>query len=175
MTVEHEIGILIKKVIMDIIDILKTQLRQNLEIFQDLLTNINKEQLKTRRRPQKWSIHEHICHMAEVETATYDRFLTFKNVEYPVFQPFLQGTTRPEDHLINMKLKKAIRQYKDTRAKTLTLLNSFENQDWEKEATHPEYKICTPKILLRHLVMHDQFHLYRIEELWLTRDTYLTA
>lgn len=31
----------------------------------------------------------------------------------------------------------------------------------------------TPEIMLGHLVMHDQLHMYRIEELWLTRDEFL--
>ena len=46
--------------------------------------------------------------------------------------------------------------------------------DWEKTATHPEYEQYSLIILARHILMHDHWHMYRMEELWLTRDEYLT-
>jgi uncharacterized damage-inducible protein DinB len=158
---------------MDIIRLFINQLEQNILIYEDLLADIPKESMKVRRMAEKWSIHEHACHMAEVEHLMYDRFLTFKNVEYPVFQPFLQEKARPDIHLLEMDFKKAIRHFKQERTRTVQLVRGFDENDWKKEATHPEYKEYNAKILLRHLLMHDNFHMYRMEELWLTRDPYL--
>ena len=45
---------------------------------------------------------------------------------------------------------------------------------WQKTATHPEYAQYSFYILVRHILMHDHWHMYRMEELWLTRDEYLT-
>lgn len=160
---------------MDIISVFINQLEQNSWIYEDLLSEIPLEIMKKRRLGDKWSIHEHACHMAEVEHLMYDRFLTFKNVEYPVFQPFLQEKARPEIQLLDMNFKKAVRQFKEERKKTIQLIRQFEETDWKKEATHPEYQQYNAKILLRHLLMHDHFHMYRMEELWLTRDPYLNT
>lgn len=157
----------------DITSLFITQLGQNIRIYEDLLSNIPEAQMKVRRLSEKWSIHEHACHMAEVEHLMHDRFLTIKNVEYPVFQPFHQGKIRPEEALMGMDLKRSMKKFKSERNKTIALLNTFEESDWKKEATHPEYKYYNAKILLRHLIMHDNFHMYRMEELWLTTDDYL--
>ena len=53
------------------------------------------------------------------------------------------------------------------------LIRSADKSIWIKEAEHPEYHIYTPYIMLRHRLMHDHFHMYRIEELWLTNEEYL--
>jgi uncharacterized damage-inducible protein DinB len=150
-----------------------TQLEQNRLIYQDLLIEIPREILKEHRLGGKWSIHEHACHMAEVEHLMYDRFLTFKNVEYPVFQPFLQEKARPDIHLMELDFDMSVHQFMEERQRTVELIREFSEEDWKKEATHPEYKQYNAKTLLRHLVMHDHFHMYRMEELWLTRDPYL--
>lgn len=42
-----------------------------------------------------------------------------------------------------------------------------------RSARHPEYTLYTPYVMLRHMMMHDYLHMYRIEELWLTRPEYL--
>ncbi len=158
---------------MNIITLFINQLEQNSVIYEDLLSDIPRDILKVHRLGGKWSIHEHACHMAEVEHLMYDRFLTFHNVEYPVFQPFLQEKARPDIHLLELNFDKSVRQFKEERRKTVQLIRGFSDIDWKKEATHPEYKQYNAKILLRHLIMHDHFHMYRMEELWLTRDPYL--
>ena len=60
------------------------------------------------------------------------------------------------------------------RNKEIDLLGSADDIMWQKRASHPEYESYSLYILARHTLMHDFRHMYRIEELWLTRDAYLT-
>ena len=48
---------------------------------------------------------------------------------------------------------------------TIELAKEFNSNDWDKLAIHPEYKTYTPYIMLRHLLMHDHNHLYKIEDM----------
>ncbi len=57
----------------------------------------------------------------------------------------------------------------------MELLSKLDKSVWEKTATHPEYEHYSLYILARHILIHDHWHMYRMEELWLTRDDYLTA
>lgn len=142
-------------------------------LLKDLLKEIPEDQYKVQRIPNKWTIHEHVCHLADIEMMMYDRLLTFKNVDYPVFQPFLPGTNVGDEHLIKENMNKALERYSEHREKMVQLARSFGPQDWIKEASHPEYEVYTPKILIRHMLMHDHLHFYRIEQLWLTREAFL--
>jgi len=155
------------------IDVMQRNLADAPILLKDLLRQIPPSLLKVRRHPERWSIHEHTCHLADVQPLLYDRFLTFKNADHPVFQPFLPGTNVDDSHLLTMDLQAALHTFTLERARLLDQLETFTEADWRKQASHPEYNVYTPEILLRHVLMHDYLHMYRIEELWLTREGYL--
>lgn len=129
--------------------------------------------LKSRRKPNKWSIHEHACHLAQAEVMIHERFIRFEAEDQPEFKPYLPGNTISDGDLIYLDLSEQLHQFESMRAKTLNLLKSFDDGIWSKEGKHPEYINYSPFILLRHLLMHDHFHMYRMEELWLTKQEYL--
>ncbi|MDC8004693.1 DinB family protein [Aureisphaera galaxeae] len=121
----------------------------------------------------KWTLHEHVCHLAEAEKMIYDRFQTFKNDPNPNFTPYLPGETVTEEDLIHRDLEVALSDFEMLRAQTVQLVGSFGADVWSKKAVHPEYERYDAHILLRHVLMHDFFHMYRMEELWLTKEEYL--
>ncbi|HVP35777.1 MAG TPA: DinB family protein [Terriglobales bacterium] len=148
-------------------------LKQSPAIFKNLLTQIPSELLKVRRIPGKWCIHEHACHIATGDQAGFiDRFKQFINEQRPKIKP-LSGESFPPDYLIEMDLNEALDIFFEKRKELVNLVNSADTSIWTKEAEHPEYQIYTPYIMLRHRLMHDYFHMYRIEELWLTNKKYL--
>jgi hypothetical protein len=73
-----------------------------------------------------------------------------------------------------MSMADALDQHAHYRKKQILLLENADDITWQKTATHPEYETYSLYILTRHTLMHDHWHMYRIEELWLTRDSYLT-
>jgi len=142
--------------------------------LKDLLSEIPGNMLKIKRRPEKWSIHENACHLAEVHPMMIKRFKRFKSEKNPEFKPYLPGSdTTPDDNLIDLNLIESLARFEDDRKELIELVSTFTEQDWINEAIHPEYIIFTAEIFLRHIMMHDQLHMYRIEELWLTRDAFL--
>jgi hypothetical protein len=74
-----------------------------------------------------------------------------------------------------MSVPEALAAFSAGRNDQIAELEKATPDDWEKVATHPEYTHYTLYILARHILMHDHWHMYRMEELWLTRDEYLTV
>ena len=142
-------------------------------IFEDLIRNIPEPMRTQIRKPGKWTIHQHCCHLADSQNMMNKRFLRFKTEESPVFLPYLPGKQQSVDYLINLNLAKSLEEFHIKRKEMLSILNSFQENDWIKTGSHPEYRIFTPEIFLRHIMFHDYIHMYRIEELWLTVDEYL--
>jgi len=148
-------------------------LKQSPIILKNLLTQIPSGSYKVRRIPGKWSIHEHACHVATGDQSGFiDRFKQFLNEEKPKIKP-LSGDSFPSDYLIKMELNEALDIFFEKRKELISLVRSANESIWTKEAEHPEYQIYTPYVILRHRLMHDHFHMYRIEELWLTNEEYL--
>ena len=148
-------------------------LKRSPQFLNDLIAGIPSEMLKQRRIPGKWSIHEHVCHLAQAEEMIYNRFNVFDTSDLPEFLPYLPGETIDADHLINLSMEEELHKYESSRKQLIDLLISFDEGLWKKRAIHHEYSQYNAFILLRHTLMHDHFHMYRIEELWLTKDEFL--
>lgn len=142
-------------------------------LLEELLMEIPVEMLKAKRIKGKWSIHEHAVHLPEAQEMIIERFKIFQREKHPTFVPYLPGNTVSDDYLIDLDLNISLEKFRAGRQELITLLKSFSTRDWANEGSHPEYIKMNPKVWLRHVMMHDHFHMYRIEELWLTTEDYL--
>lgn len=158
----------------DIDDILEC-LEKTPRILERLLAQVPTERLKERRIANSWCIHEHACHIATGDRIAFiDRMNQFIHEERPVFVP-VSGESFPPDYLMKMDLAHALDVFAKDRAEAIQLAKSLDPALWAKEGVHPEYITYTPYIMLRHRLMHDHLHMYRIEALWLTTDQCLGA
>lgn len=72
-----------------------------------------------------------------------------------------------------MDLNDSLEQFKSDRVIMVDYLENFTEEDWQNEGLHPEYKKFTAEIFIRHIIMHDHLHMYRIEELWLANEPFI--
>ncbi|MCP5050347.1 MAG: DinB family protein [bacterium] len=148
-------------------------LEKSPKILKTMIAQIPDALLNERRIKGKWSIHEHACHLMEVQPMLIKRFETFKREPNPVFKPFIPDDVEEDHHLMKMDLKDSLAKFGTYREEMAVLLKGFSGEELQKQGKHPEYKIYTPHLLMRHVLMHDHLHMYRIEELWLTEENYL--
>lgn len=131
--------------------------------------------LGVRRRPGAWTVEEHISHLAQVQGMLLRRLERFKQEERPVitpYQPVAPGEEAPREKLLG--IDEALEELSYRRGRQIAVAESVPDELWDREGEHPEYSRYTARILLRHILMHDYWHLYRVEELWLARDEFVT-
>jgi uncharacterized damage-inducible protein DinB len=159
----------------DIPDLL-VSLSRSPQILTQFVQSIPESKLDLRRGEGFWTVAEHCSHLAQVQPMLLKRFERFRNEEHPEFVPFVPGKGKEEeaDTPPRMNMASALDQFTRARASQLLLLESADARTWKKRATHPEFEDYSLYILVRHVLMHDYWHMYRMEELWLTRDAYLT-
>jgi hypothetical protein len=147
------------------IETILNALNETPRLLKELIDEINPELYKEKIIKGKWSIHEHATHIAVGDIYGFQKRLEdFRQKENPSFEP-LSGDNFDKDFFIQLDLIKSISDFFEIRQKTIELAKSFDSKDWDKLAIHPEYKIYTPYIMLRHLLMHDHNHLYKIEDM----------
>ena len=150
-------------------------LRRTPKILSEFVQTIPEDKLDLRRGGGFWTVAEHVSHLAQVQPMLLDRFERFMNEDHPEFVPYIPGKAEEEpDTPARMSMASALDQFSEYRDKQLLLLEGANDITWKKTATHPEYEAYSLYILTRHVLMHDYWHMYRMEELWLTRDAYLT-
>ena len=139
------------------------------EMIETYFKNISEEFLDKKRNDTSWTIREHLYHIVSVQEMLYQRILKIRNEENPVITPYF-----PENELERVQLYKSSNDafliYKQIRDKQILLLKQISNLDLEKEAAHGEYISYNIPIIMNHMIFHEYWHMYRIEELWLTKE-----
>ena len=143
-------------------------------ILSGLIMELPDAVLNLRRAAGHWTIAEHGAHLAEVQPMLAQRVERILNEDTPEFVPFIpdeNDDTAPPDI---PPVREVLASFKEGRDRIVQLLGQAGPEDWKRMAVHPEYDQYGLLILARHILMHDHWHMYRMEELWLTRDSYLT-
>ena len=158
----------------DIPDLLEG-LKQSASILSAFVHSIPADQLTRRRGSDCWTLSEHVSHLAQVQPMLLERLQRFRDEDHPVFVPYIpgEGEEGPDTPAV-MPIDAALEQFAFFRGRQVALLSGVPAVVWEKTGSHPEYTIYSFYILVRHILIHDQWHIYRMEELWLSRDEYLT-
>jgi DinB superfamily len=133
------------------------------------------EELRQRRRGQGfWTIAEHLDHLAQVQPMLLERLQRFVAEERPSFIPFIPESGEEQREKSCLPSEQALQQFTAIRRNQLELLFSVDETIWQRQGSHPEYDRYSLVILTRHMLMHDYWHMYRMEELWLAKDAFLT-
>jgi len=157
------------------IDDLLEGLQRSGNILAALVGSIPDDKRHLRRGQGFWTIAEHTSHLAQVQPMLLERLQRLRDEARPVFVPYIPGADEVEAETPPpMAMDAALAQFDNYRAKQVDLLRRLAHGAWDKRGRHPEYDDYSLYILARHILMHDFWHMYRMEELWLTRSDYLT-
>ena len=157
----------------DIPDLLEG-LRRAANILSAFVHTIPADKMNLRRGDGFWTIAEHVSHLATVQPMLLERIQRFMNEEQPRFVPYIPDEDEPESMPPQLEPGAALEKFAHSRNQQLALLETSDAAVWQKTGVHPEYEHYSLYILVRHILMHDHWHMYRMEELWLTRDAFLT-
>ena len=126
--------------------------------------------VRTRPVERKWSIHEHACHLADVDPLMLRRLDVMLSDPAPVIRSYDPGRDDPDDRLMQVDLDDALQRYTRGRERLVERVRRLTVEEWRKTARHDEYNSYSVFTMFRHLAFHDFFHAYRIEELLLRSD-----
>ena len=72
-------------------------------------------------------------------------------------------------------IEQALEEFKIWRKKQIKLIKSFKQNIFEKNGSHNQYKQYDMVILIRHILFHDHWHMYRMEDIWFCKDEYFVV
>ena len=147
-------------------------LHKSIGIVTELIKSVPESRLLARRKEGCWSVAEHAVHLGAGQKMLYERMDRFFKEDVinitPYFPP--EETDAPLPGMADVE--EALQMFATWREKQLELLGRAGEAEWNKKAIHPEYEAYTLYIVARHILLHDYWHLYRMEQLWLTTDAY---
>ena len=143
------------------------------EVLEPYFRSIPENRLDLRRTAEAWTLREHLYHVAGVQAMLLGRMKILHDEPSPVITPYFpQNEPALADKFPSVD--GAFAEYRDRRTQQMALLDALSPEAWSKPGVHPEYERYDLGLVVHHLVFHEYWHFYRIEELWLTRDEYLS-
>lgn len=157
------------------IDAILRGLQDSATILSNLVTAIPEEALHRVRGEGFWTIAQHVAHLADVQPMGLGRLTRMLQEDPPEFVPFFPDEQTDSKPAPPPPVEQSLADFRKGRQAIVDLLTGIAPDDWARTAIHPEYQQYGVHIFARHILMHDHWHMYRIEQLWLTRDDYLTS
>lgn len=144
------------------------------ELIIGLVREVPPQHLKRRPSPNKWSAHEHACHITTIDAPYLARLELMLSDPAPQttvkITPMSATPAEEAGALLNVDLDEALDLYVRERARLVQRLKELSVEDWQRMAEHEEYSHYSVWIMLRQLLLHEMQHAYRIEELRLKKD-----
>jgi hypothetical protein len=118
-----------------------------------------------RPAPGKWSIHEIVCHMRDVERLGYlHRYTEMLTKVNPTFPDVDGDVLALERQYSRMRLSEVVRDWRAARRQSLALLKKVKQEQWSRMGTH---EVAGPMlletVLQRQALGNDEAHVAQIE------------
>jgi uncharacterized damage-inducible protein DinB len=146
-------------------------LESNKKILRQFVSAMSPEE-RARRIRDYWTIDDHIDHLVECQRLLLARIELFLREEAPVMVPY-QPDEQAEESSGRKPVDERVAEFCELRDRQIRLVRKAGKSVWKKLGSHEEYSTYTFEILLRHIALHDSFHMYRMEELWLMKEEYI--
>ena len=131
--------------------------------FAELLNQFPAEQIEAKPAPDKWSIREVMCHMADCEVAWSWRLRLILEQYHPQLQPFDQDAWAKV--YSKYKLQQARMTFDALRVWNLQFLSALTEDDRKRPARHPERGELTLWNIVETIAGHDLHHINTLEKL----------
>ncbi|MFI5407490.1 MAG: DinB family protein [Nitrososphaerales archaeon] len=140
------------------------------DIIISLVREVPPKNLKRRPGPNKWSAHEHACHIFTADATYLSRLDLMLSDPSLYIKSLVPSPEEEAGSLLKIDLDKALDHYMQERARLIKRLKELSAEDWQRSAEHEEYSHYSVMIMFRELLMHEMHHAYRIGELRLKKD-----
>jgi hypothetical protein len=141
-------------------------LKNNAEILRDFVDKMGPDEIHNRIKDY-WTIYQHVVHLAESQKVLLHRMNLFLSEARPVIKPYAPDG---DDSADNKPIGYHLDEFERFRNQQIVVIKNAGEEVWMKTGEHPEFKKYSFDILIRHALMHDGFHMWRMEELWIKKD-----
>src|SRR5262249_53578574 len=125
------------------------------DIIVGLVREVPPQNLKRRPSPNKWSAHEHACHISTGDAPFLSRLELMLSDPLPHIMSMIPSPEEEAGSLLNVDLEEALSGYVRERARVVMRLKGLTVEDWQRTAEHEEYNHYSVFIMFRHLLMHE--------------------
>lgn len=138
--------------------------RRGAELIAVAITGAAGAELDYSPAPEKWSIRQILCHLADGEIAGADRFRRVIAEDNPTIIAYDQEAWARNLDYHRRKISQALETFRRTRGENYELLKSLPPEAWDRSGTHSQQGRVTLLDLLRTYAEHAEGHARQLRE-----------
>lgn len=142
------------------------RLAHGADVFADLVAGVSDDQARWKPAPDRWSILEVVCHLADEEARDFRARLGL-TLHRPgvAWLPIDPERWVVEERYADRDLPAEIRRFRDERAHSVAWLEGLEEPDWSLAYEHPSAGRLHAADLLASWLAHDLIHVRQVNRL----------
>lgn len=130
----------------------------------DVLRPLSNQQIEHKPGPEKWSIREILCHLADCEIAWAWRLRLIYGADNPTLQPFEQDPWARAYDGVGYTTSAARATWSAARQWNLALIEGLSDDEKRRPATHPDLGAISLWTVAEIVAGHDLHHLTSLEK-----------
>jgi uncharacterized damage-inducible protein DinB len=144
--------------------VLVAQLEEQVGYLIGLLAGLDEQQLARVPAPGKMSIKQTAAHLAHTNQAFFERLEQMLTLDQPPVK-IIDANLEDLESYKKIDLKRSMEELIRARKRLTERLARLYPQDWERQASHPEYHNYNVQMAVEHLLLHEAHHLYQMEQI----------
>jgi len=130
-----------------------------------IVSSLNNEKLDCRPETDKWSIHDHIVHLATYQPVFLGRLRQILSEDEPFFNRYVADVDENFIALRNMPVTELLAKISDDRKDIVNLVLSLDETGHRRTGRHLKYGNLTVLEWTEFFLLHEAHHLFAIFQL----------
>ncbi len=136
-------------------------LRETAGTLESYVWNLDEQTLRRRPGPDEWCMLELLGHLRDCERRYLERIEAMAFEQQPRIPAFDAESIQPDVPYALLDPDETLEEFASLRRRTLQLLRSLSEDDWERTGLHPYLGSITITQVVREMSEHDLSHLWQ--------------
>lgn len=134
------------------------------ELIADYINAANETTADIRFDPERFTIREVICHLADFEPIFRGRMERIASEEYPTLEDRDEGQMAIDNDYAHADIHEQTRLFLNERTKTVAFLTSLPAEQWSRAGFREKIGKIDIETIAHMLVTHDVYHLKQLSD-----------
>lgn len=136
-------------------------LRETAGALESYVWDLDEDALRRRPGPDEWCLLELLGHLRDCERRYFERLELMAFEREPRIPAFDAESIQPDVPYVLLDPDDTLAEFESLRRRTLQLLRSLSDRDWERTGVHPYLGPVTITQVVREMSEHDLSHLWQ--------------
>jgi len=141
---------------------LVSRLRQQAEEVQRIAAGLDDASLSKRSTPDKWSLHELICHLDRVQQIFEQRIESMLAQDNPAIQSYDPEGDVTFQQMVQHPPQDALSAFLASREKFAGRIEKLSPAEWHRPGRHPDFPHYDVHFQVEYMGHHEAHHIYQM-------------